>query len=68
MTTTDNVTREQIEQLMQEAGEAGDLEQVRLCEMALTTFAVRLPFFYPAAGVKALERCVRAIQAAEGKV
>jgi hypothetical protein len=38
MTTTDTVTKAQIEQLRTEAGAAGDFEQVRLCDLALLAF------------------------------
>ena len=65
MTTIDSITREQVEQLMTEAGAAGDQEQVRLCELALRTFRAMEP---PASGrveIDALQKCVRAIRAAE---
>lgn len=62
MTTTDNVTKAQIEQLRTEAGAAGDTEQVRLCDVALRSWAERE---WVDETQIALGKCVQAIQAAE---
>lgn len=70
-TTTDNVTKAQIEQLRDEAASAGDSEQVRLCEVALRVWSPLAPRDSSAASWEissALRKCVRAIQAAEAMV
>lgn len=63
-TTMDSVTREQVEQLAREAGEAGDQEQVALCRLALRAFIAPCRYRH----LSALQACVRAIQAAEAMV
>lgn len=60
----EGVAHEQVERLMAEAGEAGDAEQVRLCERALTWFTSR-PI---SRSGECLRACVRAIRAAEAMV
>lgn len=62
-TTTETVTRQQIEVLMGEAGAAGDMEQVRLCGLALGWFRPTGP--YTTAQRRAVEQCVEAISSAE---
>jgi hypothetical protein len=63
MTTNDNITAAQIEQLRTEAAEAGDREQVRLCDLALTQWRGR---GYVGADVEgAVLKCLRAINCAE---
>lgn len=62
MTTIDNVTQAQIEQLRTEAAEAGDMAQVALCTAALKY--LRESDGAPRSN-RDLAKCVRAIQSAE---
>jgi hypothetical protein len=64
-TTTDSVTIQQIEQLRREAAEAGDTEQVSLCDLALSTWSTRAFVGGPTQRDAALRACVRAINARE---
>jgi hypothetical protein len=65
MTTIENVTKVQIEQLLDDAKTAGDLFLVQFCELALVTFGPRPARLDYERAENALSRCVRAIQAAE---
>lgn len=65
MTTNDSITQAQLEQLRTEAAAAGDMEQVRLCDLAAQTFG-RMPARADADRAEnALARCVQAINYAE---
>lgn len=68
MTTNDSITAAQIEQLRTEAAEAGDLEQVRLCDLARRSLARCAGLGATPDSIderRALARCVRAINYAE---
>jgi len=65
MTTIDNVTKAQIEQLLDDAKMAGDLYMVQYCDLALATFGRTPARFDRERAENALARCVQAIQAAE---
>lgn len=61
MTTIENVAPEQIKTLRTEAAEAGDAEQVKLCDLSLVAFSLDPT----GVSVEALHKCIRVIQSAE---
>lgn len=65
MTTIDTITSDQIEQLRNEAAEAGDLARVALCDEALDEIRQNTAGGF--AGTANLRECVSVIRDAEGR-